>query len=84
VLDLPVRNGGGYDAVLRWIIDFRQQLGIPNTLTDIGVPSDRIQDVGGMALADPSAGGNPIPLTAVEYADVFSRALTGDLERFYS
>ncbi len=79
VLDLPVRNGGGYDAVLRWIIDFRQQLGIPNTLTDIGVPSDRIQDVGRMALADPSAGGNPIPLTAVEYADVFSRALTGDL-----
>ncbi|HVC89679.1 MAG TPA: iron-containing alcohol dehydrogenase [Acidobacteriaceae bacterium] len=80
VLDLPARNdGAGYDAVLQWIIDFRQQLGIPNTLTEIGVPSDRIQDVGRMALADPSAGGNPIPLTAAEYADVFSHALRGDL-----
>lgn len=80
VLDLPARNDGtGYDVVLQWIIDFRQQLGIPNTLTEIGVPSDRIQDVGRMALADPSAAGNPIPLTAAEYADVFSHALRGDL-----
>ncbi len=80
VLNLPSQNdGAGYEAVLQWIIDFRQQLGIPNTLSAIGVPSDRIQDVGRMALADPSAGGNPIPLTAEEYADVFSHALKGDL-----
>lgn len=80
VLDLPKGSDvGGYDAVLQWIIDFRQRLGIPNTLADIGVPSDRIRDVGSLALADPSAAGNPIPLTAADYADVFSRALTGDL-----
>jgi alcohol dehydrogenase class IV len=80
VLNLPVKNGnGGYDAVLKWILDFRQQLGIPNALADIGVPADRIQDVGKMALADPSAGGNPIPLTAADYAEVFAQALKGDL-----
>jgi alcohol dehydrogenase class IV len=80
VLDLPIRNnGGGYDAVLQWIIDFRRQLGIPNTLAEIGVPSDRPQDVGSMALADPSAAGNPISLTAADYTDIFSRALSGDL-----
>lgn len=80
VLDVPGRNdGAGYDVVLQWIVEFRRQLGIPHMLLDIGVPSDRIQDVGRMALADPSAGGNPIPLTAAEYAELFSHALRGDL-----
>ncbi|TAL39156.1 MAG: iron-containing alcohol dehydrogenase [Alphaproteobacteria bacterium] len=72
-------NAAGFDAVLKWILDFRKQLGIPNTLAEIGVPSDRIQEIGKMALADPSAGGNPIPLTATDYAEVFSKALKGDL-----
>lgn len=72
-------NAIGFDAVLKWILDFRKQLGIPNTLAEIGVPSDRIQEIGKMAIADPSAGGNPIPLTAADYAEVFSKALKGDL-----
>lgn len=72
-------QGKGYEAVLKWVMDFRRRLGIQNTLAEIGVPSDRIADIGEMALADPSAGGNPIPLTANDYADVFRKALTGDL-----
>ncbi len=76
VLNLP---GRGFDPVLAWALDFRKQLGIQHTLTDIGVPSDRIADIGVMALADPSAGGNPIPLTAAEYAEIFRQALKGDL-----
>lgn len=76
VLNLP---GRGFDAVLDWTLDFRKQLGIQNTLADIGVPGDRIQDIGAMALADPSSGGNPIALTAAEYADIFSHSLKGDL-----
>ena len=76
VLNLP---GKGYDAVLKWILDFRQQLGVPNTLAEIGVPSDRIADIGKLATLDPSAGGNPIQLTAAEYADIFAAALKGDL-----
>lgn len=80
VLDLPARKGrSGYDTMLQWVMDFRAQLGIPNTLADIGVPSDRIQDIGAMALADPSSGGNPIPFTAAEYAEIFSCTLRGDL-----
>ncbi len=80
VLRLPVGSrGSGYDLVLQWMLALRRQLGIPHTLLEIGVPSDRIPDVGKMALADPSAGGNPIPLTASEYADLFSQALRGDL-----
>jgi hypothetical protein len=76
VLNLP---GKGFDAVLKWTLDFRKQLGIPNTLAEIGVPADRIADIGVMALADPSSGGNPIALTAPEYAEIFHHALKGDL-----
>jgi alcohol dehydrogenase class IV len=72
-------NAAGFDAVLKWMLDFRKQLGIPHTLAEIGVPADRVPDIGKMALADPSAGGNPIPLTAADYADVFAKALKGDL-----
>jgi alcohol dehydrogenase class IV len=71
---------GGFDAVLDWILDFRKELGIQNTLSEIGVPDDDIQGIGKMALADPSAGGNPIPLTAADYADIFSKALKGELD----
>lgn len=78
VLNLP-KNGSGYDAVLKWLLDFRQQLGIQNALADIGVPADRIADIGKMALADPSAGGNPIALTSSDYSAVFTKALQGDL-----
>lgn len=72
-------KGQGFDAVLQWIIDFRSQLGIQNTLADIGVPADRAHDIGVMALADPSSGGNPIGLTASDYSDLFIKACTGDL-----
>jgi alcohol dehydrogenase class IV len=76
MLDLP---GKGFDAVLGWTLDIRKQLGIPHTLAEIGVPADRARDIGAMALADPSSSGNPIPLTADDYAQVFRTACAGDL-----
>src|SRR5690606_21447138 len=75
-LDLDIKTNG-YDAVLKWMLDFRAQLDIQNTLADIGVPSDRAADIGRMATGDPSAGGNPILLSAAAYADIFMRACKG-------
>lgn len=75
-LNLP---GKGHDAVLNWVLSFRKELGIQNTLAEIGVPSNDIALIGDAALADPSAGGNPLPLTAKDYSDLFSKALSGDL-----
>jgi alcohol dehydrogenase class IV len=72
-------QGKGFDAVLKWTLEFRKTLGIPATLAEIGVPADRIADIGVMALADPSSGGNPIALTAADYAEIFRHALTGEL-----
>lgn len=77
VLDLP---GRGFDAVLDWTLAFRESLGIPMSLAEIGIPEDRAADIGAMALADPSAGGNPLPLTAADYAEVFRNAISGALD----
>lgn len=75
-LNLP---GKGFDAVLAWVLDFRKNLGIQNTLAEIGVTTDRADEIGQMAFVDPSAGGNPADLTAEEYADLFRKACKGDL-----
>lgn len=78
VLNLPVKTSG-YDAVLAWVLDFRKRLCIENTLAAIGVPDDRADVVGRMATEDPSAGGNPVQLSAEDYTQIFVKACAGDL-----
>lgn len=67
----------GFDAVLEWVLDFRKQLGIPATLAEIGISAARADEIGAMALADPSSGGNPLPLTAADYAEIFRKSCGG-------
>lgn len=76
VLDLP---GGGFDAVLQWTLDFRAALKIPHTLKEIGVDDARAAEIGTMAEKDPSAGGNPCPVTAKDLEAVFRAAVAGKI-----
>lgn len=70
-------------AFLSWLLAFRKELDIPNCLADIGIHNDdaisRDHSIGELALADPSAAGNPIPLTAVQYQTLFQQAINGEL-----
>jgi alcohol dehydrogenase class IV len=70
--------GGGVDGILAWILDLRREIGIPDTLAEIGVPGDEIGRVAQMAVEDSSAGTNPILLTADAYAVLFQKALVGE------
>ena len=54
---------GGFDGFYDYVIALRTQLGVPNKLGEIGVESDRIDELAAMAVADPCAGGNPVELT---------------------
>lgn len=54
---------GGFDGFYDYVLDLRRELGVPDTLTALGVASDRIDDLSAMAIEDPSAGGNPIAMT---------------------
>ncbi|PRX32658.1 hypothetical protein SAMN05216257_106119 [Meinhardsimonia xiamenensis] len=54
---------GGFDGFLAMIEGLNARLGIPPRLRDLGVTPDRIDEMVEMALRDPSAGGNPVPMT---------------------
>jgi len=69
-----------FDGFMSWILSFRKQLNIPSTLAEIGITTEDSEKVGKMAFEDPSAGGNPIELSAEEYALLFRHAVDGIIE----
>ena len=70
---------GGFDGLLAWVLGLRRELGIPNTLADIGVTADQSALIGSEAAIDPSAGGNPIPIDAAALEHIFRAAVAGRL-----
>jgi alcohol dehydrogenase class IV len=54
---------GGFDGFRAAVMGLRAELAIPPTLTALGVEPARLDDLTEMALADPSCGGNPVPMT---------------------
>ena len=63
-LELPDPS---FDSFLDWVLEMRW-LGIPHTLTQIGIDAKEAERIGRMAHADGSAGTNPIPFTPQAYA----------------
>lgn len=68
-----------FDAVLEWVLRFRERLGIPATLADLGVDADRAAEIGRLGEIDPPAASNPVPVTAADLAAVFTNAVEGRL-----
>ena len=75
-LDLPNPSFG---AVLDWVLSLRQQIGIPHRLSDIGVEERHAAEFAPEALADPSTGGNPLPLDEAKYTELYAQAISGRL-----
>jgi alcohol dehydrogenase class IV len=69
----------GFSGFLDWVLALREQLQIPHALADIDINDSEAERVGQMAVADPSAGGNPIVFTVDDYSALFSRAVHGQL-----
>ncbi len=67
----------GFDSFFAWILTLREQLRIPQTLSEIGINQDRAQEIGVMAFNDAAASGNPIVFTAAQYAEVFVASVNG-------
>jgi alcohol dehydrogenase class IV len=66
-----------FTGVLDWVLRFREKMGIPHALGDIGVADDRMGDISEMAMEDPSTGGNPLPMTSEAYARILEAAFAG-------
>ncbi|WP_299654935.1 iron-containing alcohol dehydrogenase [uncultured Tateyamaria sp.] len=55
---------GGFDGFCAFVDDLNARMGIPKTLTDLGIADLDFDRVVAGALSDPSTGGNPIEMTA--------------------
>jgi alcohol dehydrogenase class IV len=75
-LDLP---GQSAESVVDWVLALRKEIGIPHTLKEIGFDLDAVAEAAPMAEHDPSNGGNPVPLTAADYAVLYRNAIFGTL-----
>lgn len=69
----------GLDGLIEWTLALRADVAIPHTLADIGVADPDYALVGAKSVADPSAGGNPIPFTEEQYAHILRCAVRGEL-----
>ena len=70
----------GFDGFLNWVMELREQVGIPNDLRALGIDDTQVDRIGRMAVEDPSAGTNPIQFSVDEYTDLVSRAVDGRLQ----
>jgi alcohol dehydrogenase class IV len=71
--------GRGYPAVLDWVLALRERIGIPHTLSSLGVTPEHVPVLAPMAANDPSAATNPIPLDEAICAELYRRAIEGDV-----
>ncbi|MFS8184610.1 iron-containing alcohol dehydrogenase [Pseudovibrio denitrificans] len=54
---------GGFDGFFDFVMKMRADMGVPETLSELGVGTDKIDVLAEEAIKDPSAGGNPVELT---------------------
>jgi alcohol dehydrogenase len=72
---------GGFDGFLKAVIDLRKNIGVPETLAGLNVDGSKRELIADMAIVDPTAGGNPVPLTREGALAIFDMALSGRLSR---
>lgn len=74
-------SGQGFNAIEGWILDLRNDMGIPHALSALGLDGSDAEWVGAKALADISSSDtNARPLTADDYAMIYRAAVAGYLD----
>jgi alcohol dehydrogenase class IV len=68
-----------FAGVLDWVLELRQQLGIPHKIDALGVCDTHVELLSKEAHADPSAPTNPRALSVQNFATLFRSALAGEL-----
>jgi alcohol dehydrogenase class IV len=68
-----------FGGVLDWVLELRRSIGIPNTLADIGVRAEHAAAFAPQAFADPSTGGNPLPIETKQFERLYLNCIHGQL-----
>jgi alcohol dehydrogenase len=66
-----------FRAFLDFVLELREQTGVPHTLEGLKVGDDKVDQIVTMAPEDPTAGGNPVKLDRRAARTIFMRALEG-------
>ena len=70
---------GGFGGFLDAVLTLREEIGVPHTLAGLKVDASRRDLIAEMAIVDPTAGGNPVPLTKDAALVIFDAAMAGQL-----
>jgi alcohol dehydrogenase class IV len=70
---------GGFDGFLKAVLGLRKQIGVPHDLGGLKVDGGKAETIAEMAVVDPTAGGNPVPVTKDGARKLFEAALKGDV-----
>ena len=68
----------GFDGFRSFVDELISDLGIPKSLKELGVPNDRIETLAAMAIEDPTASGNPVPLRHRDAVQLYRKCLELD------
>jgi len=68
-----------FDGVLSWIMELRKTIGVPETLAKLGVTMEHVPGFARQAFEDPSTGGNPLPMTVEDFAQLYRNCIEGKL-----
>jgi len=68
-----------FDGFMDWVLAIREEVGIPHTLAGLNVDDARLDEIAPMAVNDPTASANPIPLNIENVSAMFRAALAGEL-----
>ncbi len=66
---------GGFDGFYDYVLKLREELGVPDKLSALGVGTDRIDEMAAMAIVDPTVGGNPVELTLDAAKQLFKECI---------
>jgi alcohol dehydrogenase class IV len=69
-----------FDGFINWVLDLRKKLNMPHKLSEVIKEEDfDLARLSKMALADPSTGGNPKPLTENDMKVMYQHSMSGTL-----
>ncbi len=76
-IDLP---GPSVETLIKFILDLRKDLEIPNSLKEADIPFKNEKKIGEIAFLDPSTGTNALKMTPESFTKLFKAAYFGDFD----
>ncbi len=66
-------------VVVDWIVDLRRTLNIPHTTRQLSIPESDFEMIAALAVKDPTAATNPVPLTESSARSILMKSDTGEI-----